>query len=166
LGHVGIRHGSQQMSVRADAETLRLIPLFRSCDAVPLQILAFSAQRLTFDMDEILFSEDEMPRGAFLVMSGSVSILRKGKVTAVAEEGALLGETAMIGNVAYSIGARARESVTTALIDQDLFLKVAREYPDFGHNVLNALSDKLSGTVRDFDRVRVLLAAARPYSDL
>ncbi len=154
------------MSVRADAETLKRIPLFRDCDAVALQILAFSAERLTYDTDDVIFTEGEASRGAYFLMSGSVSVVQSGKIVHVVEEGVLLGETAMIGGVPYSITARARDTVTVARIDQSLFLRVANEYPEFARSCLDALGSKLGDTIRDFDRIRVQLGGARPFSDL
>ncbi len=154
------------MSVRADAETLRQIPLFRNCDPVPLQILAFSAERVSFDMDDVIFKAGEVSHGAFLVMSGSVSIVSHERVATVVGEGALLGETAMIGNVAYSVTARARDQVTAARIDRLLFMRVASEYPDFARTVINALGAKLGDSVRDFDRVRHQLHAGKSFSEI
>jgi CRP/FNR family transcriptional regulator, cyclic AMP receptor protein len=154
------------MSVWADAESLGRLQLFRGCETVPLQILAFSAERLTFEADDALFSEGEASHGAYFIMSGSVSIVRNDKILSVVEEGALLGETSMIGLIPYSITARARDTVNAARFDQQLFLRVAGEYPDFGKAVLSALGDKLSDTVRDFDRIRVQLGNGRTFSSL
>ncbi len=154
------------MSVRADAETLRQIQLFRNCDPVALQILAFSAERISFGMDDVIFKAGEVSHGAFLVMSGSVSIVSNDRVATVVEEGALLGETAMIGNVAYAVTARARDQVTAARIDQALFLRVAGEYPEFARSVLDALGAKLGDSVRDFDRIRHQLSTGKSFSEI
>jgi CRP/FNR family transcriptional regulator, cyclic AMP receptor protein len=154
------------VSVRADAQSLAHIQLFRDCDPVPLQILAFSAERLTFNEDDILIQEGEPSHGAYFIMSGSVSVVRNDAIQDVIGEGALVGETSMIGEVPYSLTVRAREPVTTARIDRALFLRVAGEYPEFGQAVLQALGDKLSNTIRDFDRIRVQLGGGRSFSDL
>ncbi len=154
------------MSVRADAETFRQIPLFRNCDPVALQILAFSAERVMFEMDDVIFSAGENPRGAFLVMSGSVNIVINNKVVATIEEGALLGETAMIGAVPYSITARAQDAVAAARIDRNVFMRVAGEYPEFGRSVLDALGSKLGDSVRDFERIRLQLSAGKNFSEI
>ena len=84
----------------------------------------------------------------------------------VAEPGAFLGETAMIGAGPYSITATARDIVSTARISHELFLKVAKEYPDFGRAVLNNLSEKLYHSVRELDTIRVMLDKSRKFSDL
>jgi CRP-like cAMP-binding protein len=154
------------VSVRADAETLRVLPVFRNCDPVALQILAFSSERVNFDLDDYIVTEKENGAAAYLLMSGTADILRGGKVEGQVEEGVLIGDTAMIAGLPFSLSARARGPVTAARISREVFLKVAREYPEFGKAVMGALSDKLSATVREFDQVRVLLNRSRAFSDL
>ncbi len=154
------------MSVRADAETLRVLPVFRNCDPVALQILAFSSERVNFDLDDFIVAENEPGEAAFLLMSGSVDILRGGKPQGQADEGTLIGDTAMIAGLPYSLSARARGPVTAARISREVFLRVATEYPEFGRAVIGALSERLSATVREFDAVRVQLNRSRSFVDL
>jgi CRP-like cAMP-binding protein len=153
------------MSVRADAETMRLIPIFKNCDPVPLQIMAFAAERIKFDAGTDIITQGDTGRNAYLLMSGKAELLRNGKTVGIAEEGSFLGEIAMIGGVPYSLTARAQGAVTAARIDNDLFLRVAGEYPEFGQKVLRALAERLDGTLRDFNQVRGLLAKGKSFSD-
>ncbi len=154
------------MSVLADAETLRQIAIFRNCDAVPLQIMAFTAERQEFSIGEDLMTQGKKARAAFVLLNGKVSLRENDQDVGVAEPGAFLGETAMIGAGPYSITATARDIVSTARISHELFLKVAKEYPDFGRAVLNNLSEKLYQSVRELDTIRVMLDKSRKFSDL
>lgn len=154
------------MSVRADAETLRLIPIFQKCDPVPLQIMAFSAPRKNFTTNNTIIEEGETGRTAFLILSGTVQLRRAGVELGVAEEGSLLGETGMIGGLPYSLTAQAMSDVAVAQIDNDLFMRVSGEYPEFGRAVLMALAQKLDVSVRDFDQVRNKLTRIKTFSDL
>jgi CRP-like cAMP-binding protein len=154
------------MSVRAEAETFRQVAIFRDCDSVPLQIMAFAADRQEFSIGEDVISQGKKARAAFFILNGRVALRDQGKDIGVAEPGALLGEVAMIGSAAYSISGVARDVVSTARISHELFLRVAKEYPEFGQTVLRNLSDKLEATVRDFDSVRVMLNKSRKFSDL
>ncbi|MDE2446403.1 MAG: cyclic nucleotide-binding domain-containing protein [Alphaproteobacteria bacterium] len=154
------------MSVRADAETLRQIPLFRECEPVPLQVMAFAAERQEFSAGEEILSQGKKARAAFFVLNGSVDLRRENHSVGRAEPGSLLGEVAMIGGNPSTLTAKALDRVSTARISHDLFLRVAQEYPEFGRAVLNNLSDKLVSSVRDFEQVRVLLNKARKFSDL
>ncbi len=154
------------MGVLADAETLRQIGIFRNCDSVPLQVMAFAAERQEFSIGEDIISQGKKARAAFFVLNGLVALRESGKDVGVAEPGAFLGETAMIASSHYSITATARDLVSTARISHELFLKVTKEYPEFGRVVLNNLSLKLEASVRELDAVRVLFNKSRNFSDL
>ncbi len=154
------------MSVRAEAETFRQVAIFRGCDSVPLQIMAFAAERQEFSIGEDIIAQGKKARAAFFILNGLVTLRSNGQDIGMAEPGALLGEVAMIGGGTYSLSGTARDIVSTARISHELFLKVAKEYPEFGATVLRNLSDKLEASVRDFDSVRVLLNKARKFSDL
>ena len=154
------------MSVRADAETLRAIPVFKDCDPVPLQIMAFTSDRQEFSAGEEVFSQGKKSRAAFLLLTGQVRLMASGEEIGVAEPGAFLGEVAMIGAGVYSISAIAVDQVSTVRISRELFLKVAREYPQFGATVIRNLADRLDASVRQLDSVRVMLNRARNFTDL
>ena len=98
------------MSVRADAETLRKIPLFRECESVPLQIMAFAAERQDFSTGEDLLSEGKKARAAFFVLNGSIDLRSANQSIGRAEAGSFLGEVAMIGGNPSSLTARARKA--------------------------------------------------------
>ena len=154
------------MSVRADAETLRHISIFKDCEALPLQILAFAAERQEFAIGEEILSQGKKARAAYVILDGSVDLRRENQVIGRAEPGALLGEVAMIGGNQSSITAVALDVVSTARISHELFLRVVNEYPDFGKAIFQNLAIKLDGSVREFDVVRVMLTKARQFSDL
>lgn len=154
------------MSVRADAENLRLIPIFKDCDPVALQVMAFAAERQNFLPGEAIIGQGKKAKSAFFIMSGTARVLNRDEVIGRAEPGALLGEMAMISGALYAVTAIADVSVTTARIDTALFLRVADEYPEFGRSVLAALSRKLDHSVKELDSIRSLLVKARGFSDL
>jgi CRP-like cAMP-binding protein len=89
------------MSVRADAETLRQIPIFAECEPVHLQLLAFAAERQHFVSGETIISQGKKAKSAFLLLSGNADIQQTADLQsqsfARAEPGAFLGEVAMIG---------------------------------------------------------------------
>jgi CRP/FNR family transcriptional regulator, cyclic AMP receptor protein len=158
--------GAGLLSVRADAESLRQIPLFRNCEAVPLQVLAFAAERVQFKSGEVLFKQGQTARSAYFLLNGTVGLSQNKQNLGHAEPGALLGEMAMLGGASYSITAIANETVSAVRIDQPLFHRVASEYPEFGQAVLTALSEKLGASVRELDGIRGMLTKARSFSNL
>jgi CRP-like cAMP-binding protein len=154
------------MSVRASAETLKRIPIFRECDAVPLQVLAFAAPQVTFREGDYIVDMADQARAAFFLVSGTADIRNEDGPIARAEPGALIGEIAMITGKPYSVSAVAREPVVTSCIDYQLFLRVTGEYPEFGRAIMQTLSERLERSMRDFDGVRVMLNKARAFGDI
>lgn len=152
------------MSVRADAESLRNIPLFRDCEAVPLQVMAFAAERQTFAPGETLIAEGNRAKSAYFILQGSATLKQDTQVIGVAEPGALLGELAMIGSTQYSLTAVAETPISTARIDRALFLRVANEYPEFGASVVKALSEKLGTSTRELEAVRGMFSRSRGFA--
>ncbi len=158
------------MSVRADAETLRSIPIFAECDPVHLQVLAFSSERQQFNAGEALMVQGEQGTSCFLILSGEagLTVEQSGneEIMGSAGPGALLGEVAMIGGAPYSVTARAKAPLSAAKISRGLFVRVAEEYPDFGRTVFRALSGKLDVSISDLLAAQVLLDRAKPFSSL
>jgi CRP-like cAMP-binding protein len=154
------------MSVRADAETLRRIPIFQNCDAVPLQILAFASERLSAGERDVLLEQGVFTDSAYLVLNGGFSLARDGVEVGRAEPGAFLGETAMIGRSASSITAIATELSYVARISHATFTKVAQEYPEFGEMVLRTLNRRVQTTLAELETVREMMLDAKSFSDL
>jgi CRP-like cAMP-binding protein len=155
------------MSVRADAETLRSIPIFSGCDPVHLQVLAFASERQQFRTGETLFTQGEPSASCFLILNGEADLMTdQDQAMGSAGPGALLGEVATIGGVPYSVTAKARTALTAAKISRSLFMRVADEYPEFGKAVFNSLARKLDGAMSDLLSVQVLLDRAKSFSSL
>jgi CRP-like cAMP-binding protein len=155
------------MSVRADVETFRNIPIFSECEPVHLQLLAFSAVRESFEPGSVFMAQGQEGKAAYLILSGQVEITtEEAGLMGEAGPGALLGEVAMIGGSPYSITATAADAVSTARIDRDLFLRVAHEFPEFGTAVLRSLARKLELSVQDLEEARKLFQSARSFRSL
>ena len=158
------------MSVRADAETLRQIPIFAECEPVHLQLIAFASERQQFVSGEAIIAQGKKAKSAFLLLSGKADIQQstgqKDLTIATAEPGAFLGEVAMIGKTNYAITALAVGPVSTARIDHGLFLRVATEYPEFGQSVFKALARRLENSMLDFESVRGKFMHAKAFSDV
>ncbi len=155
------------MSVRADVETIRKIPIFSGCEPAHLQLLSFSAVRESFQSGMTLMVQGEPGSAAYLILNGSVDIstAENGSLWQVGP-GAFLGEVAMIGANPYSITATALDTVSTARIDRELFMRVAREFPEFGNAVLRVLTEKLELAVGELGEARQLLQKARSFGSL
>lgn len=154
------------MSVRADAETFRSIPIFSECDPVHLQVLAFSSVRQQFEADDILLKQGLKGGAAFLILSGRADVWAGNDKVGSAGPGAMLGEVAMIGDVPYGITARASEPLSAARIDRSLFMRLATEYPEFCAAVFKALARKLGQAMTELEPVQDKFERAQTFRNL
>jgi len=155
------------MSVRADAETFRSIPIFAGCDAMHLQILAFSAVRQSFAEGDVIIKKGLKGGAAYLILSGRADLVSNDEARiGSAGPGAMLGEISMIGDIPYSLTARASEPLQAARIDRSLFMRVAQEYPDFGAAVFGALARRLDVSMGDLDTARQAFEKAKSFRSL
>ena len=72
----------------------------------------------------------------------------------------------MIGDRPYSITATAVDEVQTARIDRDLFMRVAREFPDFGTAVFSVLARRLETAITELEATRESIERARSFEDI
>ncbi len=151
------------MSVRADAETFRGIPIFAGCDPVHLQLLAFSSVRQAFAAGDVVIKQGMRGGAAYLILNGRADVAAGDVKVGSAGPGAMLGEVAMIGDAAYAVTARASEPLTAARIDRSLFMRIASEYPEFGTAVFAALSRKLDGALDDLTQVQDLFDKGKTF---
>jgi CRP-like cAMP-binding protein len=128
--------------------------------------MAFAAERQNFASGHTIIKQGEIASAAYFLLSGSVELKQGRSTIGKAEAGALLGELAMLGSTTYALTATASGPVSAVRIDNALFNRVASEYPEFGRAVLQALSDKLDSSVREFDGIRTLLNKSRGFSGL
>ena len=146
---------------------MRSIPIFSECEAVHLQLLAFSAARQNFSTGEFIIRQGNKGTAAFLILNGEARLATTDQgPLGSAGPGALLGEVAMIGERPYSVTATAVESVSTARIDRELFMRVAREFPEFGTAVFNVLSRRLDLVMGDLDAARQQFETARSFKSI
>lgn len=145
-------------------ETFRAIPIFSECEAVHLQLLAFSAVRESFPAGAAIFEQGSLRGAAYLILDGEVLLASADQgPMGTAGPGAFLGEVAMIGNRPYSLTATAAEPVTAVRIDRELFMRVAGEFPEFGRAVFSVLSRKLDMALDELEATRQSFEQARSF---
>lgn len=152
------------MSLKAELDAFRHVPAFGACDPVHLQVLAFSATRVSFKAGEVLIKENQAGEAAYLILSGKAELsMQHGGPGGIASEGALLGDVAMIGGSSYALTATATEPVSALRIDRELFMRVAREFPDFASRVLQNLADGLGQSMAEITATRSEFEKARSF---
>ncbi len=116
---------------------------------------------LRFRPGETLFSEGELPRGVYVLHSGTVKLLfstRNGEMKALrrARPGQILGLSCVVTQHAYDCTGTAAESCEVAFIERDDLLRALESSPAAWFSLLGALSSDVDAV---YDDMRTLAAA-------
>lgn len=139
------------MDIYDNAEQLKKIPLFASCDKAKLNLLAFTSEMMTFGEGEYLFRLSEPSDSVYVLLEGMVDVIydeNPEKTTLIASLGKnnMLGEMGVFLNAPRSASMLATSPVQTLKIPADRFIKLATETPEIALNVMKELSAKIALT--------------------
>ena len=152
------------MSLNEDVERLRKIPLFAKIEPSKLKLLAFTAQRLTFNADESLFHQGDIGDAAYIIIDGSADVVvdtPNGPIT-VAQLGknAFVGEIAILCDVPRTATVTATSELTTICISKELFFQLVGQFPQMAIEIMRELAHRLELTTRDLQEAVTKLKAA------
>ncbi len=152
------------MSLNEDVERLRNIPLFAKIEPSKLKLLAFTAQRLTFNADESLFHQGDIGDAAYIIIDGNADVVvdtPNGPIT-VAQLGknAFVGEIAILCDVPRTATVTATSELTTICISKELFFQLVGQFPQMAIEIMRELAHRLELTTRDLQEAVTKLKAA------
>ncbi len=152
------------VSINEEVELLRRVPLFAQLEPAKLKLLAFTSQRMTFQVGQELCHQGDTGDAAYVIISGEADILidQNGKEIVVAQvgENAVIGEIAVLCEVPRTATVRASSPLQALKIDKEHFLRMIREFPDMGIEVMRELADRLTTTTAELSQARGQLEAA------
>ncbi len=125
---------------------LRAIAWFAACTAEQLTEVARIAEHLRVQADEVILREGRLGRELFVILDGTATVTREGRVVNVLSSGDYFGELA-------AIEAKPRSATVTATTDLDVLIIGPREFEMMMEipGVRNALLTGLSHRIREAD---------------
>lgn len=147
------------MSLDQEVEVLRRIPLFANIDPAKLKLLAFASQRMTYKPGAALFRQGDPGDAAYIVIEGNAEVVvgnGNGGELVVAEiaRNQIVGEIAILCDVPRTATVRARDGLTALKITKEVFLRLMRDFPDIGMEVLRTLAQRLEHTTQQLTAAR------------
>ena len=158
------------MSLREDVDLLLRVPLFESVDPVRLEVLAFSAERITFSTGDALVQAGAVQSAALLLMSGSAVMMAEGADGAPAigrlDAGDVIGETALMTPGPAKINVRAASDGAYLKISHELFERLLAEFPEIGDGMVRGARGRLSDLADDLGKLAARFPAqtSKPIS--
>ncbi|MGI9390547.1 MAG: cyclic nucleotide-binding domain-containing protein [Boseongicola sp.] len=138
------------MILKDEVRMLRQVPLFAGMEPAKLKLLAFTSDRVSFAVDEVLCHQGEAGDAAYLILSGEAEILvdsPNGQIkVADIENNAVVGEIAILCDATRTATVKARTSVEALRIRKEQFLKLLEDFPEVTIEVMRVLAERLSQT--------------------
>ena len=136
------------MSIHAEVDLLRKIPLFASIDTGKLKLLAFTSERLTYPAGAVLLNEGDRGDSAYLILSGQVSVavnsVNGPLVVATITQNNIVGEMALLGDMPRTATIAAIEPVETLRIKKDQFFQLLKDLPQMTLEIMRELAVRLN----------------------
>jgi CRP/FNR family cyclic AMP-dependent transcriptional regulator len=130
----------------SDADRLQGVPWFAECTDEQLAEVAELAERLTIQAGEVILREGRLGRELFIILEGTATVTRGGRIVNILYGGDHFGELAAIGGAPRSATVTATTDLEVLIIGPREFEAIA-EIPGFR----NALLTGLSRRVREAD---------------
>ena len=146
------------MLLNDEVRMLQQVPLFSGVSPAKLKLLAFTSDRVSYRAEEILFLQGDTGDAAFVILNGIADILvdsPKGRIK-VAEvgENSIVGEIAILCDVARTATVRAHTQVEALRISKDNFFKLMADFPDMTLQVVRVLAHRLHQTTTELIAAR------------
>lgn len=164
----GSREGTKvtrQAAVAPHAATVEDSPLFGGLNAAALRTLRGRAVERRFTANEVLFSAGAPARGLFIVLDGSVRVLRArdGRQHVIHLEGpwGTLGEVPLYDGGAYPATAVAATDTRCAVVTKETLAAMMVDDPRLSWRLLETLARRVRGLVDRVDALTTRNVAAR-----
>jgi CRP-like cAMP-binding protein len=125
------------------AELLGACPLFRGIDAAGLAGLAELATSVDFPLGHVIARQGEIGTGFFVVIAGSVRVVRDGEVVARLGGGEFFGELSVLDRQPRNASVIADEPTTCLALASWDFEKVLLEQPALTLSILRGVATRL-----------------------
>lgn len=146
------------MSLNAEAEVLRRVPLFSKLDPSTLKLLAFTSDSFTFTDGELLFKVGEPSDSAYVILDGEVEILvadQDGlRAAFVRGKNEIIGEMGILNEMPRNASVRARGTVDALRITGEAFIKLLQQNAVMALEVARQLSKRLAQTHAKYEALQ------------
>ncbi|MFL5258377.1 MAG: cyclic nucleotide-binding domain-containing protein [Hyphomicrobiales bacterium] len=146
------------MQLKDEVELLRRVPLFAGVAPSKLKLLAFTSDRVSYRAGDLLFKQGDPADAAYVLLSGSADILvgngNDQIKVATLESNSIVGEIAILCDVARTATVKAAAPLETLRIKKDQFIRLLAEFPEMAVEIMRVLADRLSRTTAELSEAR------------
>ncbi|GLS86351.1 cyclic nucleotide-binding protein [Cypionkella aquatica] len=145
-----------------EVKMLKQVPLFAGVSPAKLKLLAFTSERVSYRSGDVLCRQGDAGDAAFVLLSGHADVIVDGPTgqikVADLEENAIVGEIAILCDVARTATVKAATAVEALRISKENFFKLMSDFPEMTIEVVRVLADRLSQTTVELSEARSRVA--------
>ncbi|PZQ14120.1 MAG: cyclic nucleotide-binding domain-containing protein [Ancylobacter novellus] len=145
------------MALEEDIRTLSETPLLDQLGRDAQRLIAFSADRVRLAEGDVLFREGERSDCGYVIASGALRLDRAAGGERTVGPATLVGELALVADVARPATATAAEPTECLRIARDQFARLFDEYPDLARNLHARLAARVQANVAELKSIEALL---------
>jgi len=127
-------------------DLIRHVPLFARCSRKELAEIASLADEIDFPEGKEIIREGERGREFFVVLEGSVDVIRGGRKVATLTDGDFAGEMALISRVPRNATVKTTTPVRALVVSDQAFRSLMKRSSEIQLKVLEALAERLEPT--------------------
>ena len=151
------------MQLKDEVELLRRMPLFCKVAPSKLKLLAFTSNRVSYSPGQVLFNQGDPGDAAYVVLSGTADVLVNADgdqiKVAIVEPNSIVGEIAILCDVARTATVSATAPLETLRIRKDQFVRMLAEFPEMAVEIMRVLAERLNRTTAELAEARSRLKA-------
>ena len=136
------------MALRSNAkiELLKSVPLFAGCSKAELRRLASIADEIDLREGTVLTREGRIAHEFFVLIEGTVRVMKENRKVADLGSGDWLGEIALLTRAPRTATVTATSPLRTLVITDREFRQLVSEVPSIAMKVLTCVAERLSRT--------------------
>ncbi len=146
------------MGLKDEVDLLKRVPLFSQIDPAKLKLLAFTSERMSYQPQQTMFRQGDAGDAAYVLITGEASVLAEtpqGEVpVATVGQNAIIGEIAILCDIPRTATVKAATELEVLKIEKEHFLRLIREFPEMGIEVMRELASRLSHTTAELSQAR------------
>ena len=123
------------------------VPLFAACSKKELQFVARATTEVSFADGDVIVTQDETAREAFVIVEGTAVVRRNKRKVAEVGPGATIGELGLLDRGPRTATVVAAGPVSALVLTPQEFSGVLAEVPSIGTKLLKSMA----AMVRDLD---------------
>lgn len=142
-----ISEQSGRCELETNLDVLRKTPVFSGIPLQRLKLYAYLCKRVCYRAGEFIFRQGDSDDRGYILLSGSVQIVREYEDHSVflneLHEGEFFGGVALLSDIKRLFSVKAATNVDCLTLDRESFRKILVQFPEVGVKVLDLMIKRI-----------------------